>query len=298
MTLYLSRLACAIGVLSYSSFSIAAPLDNWLKQAKAQQLERHPYWQILLRYEKKQGHTLVSSVEQPSFFVSHDGKINAEAELAATLESLVDTPPAKADDAVACRFPARAAWLRQQLNITENDLPSANCPAFSTWLKGINPHEATLVFAADFVNNPSSMFGHTLLRIDAPNQTEETRLLAYAVNYAAQTNTSNGLEFAYKGLSGGYAGAFSVLPYYEKVKEYNDFENRDLWEYQLNLTPDEIKQGLAHLWEMKGINLPYYFLASNCSYQLFFEYHNKLSFYLLHNHSLEQKMFLDLKNLF
>ena len=78
--------------------------------------------------------------------------VGQRAELAATLESLVDTPPAKADDAVACRFPARAAWLRQQLNITENDLPSANCPAFSTWLKGINPHEATLVFAAYFVN--------------------------------------------------------------------------------------------------------------------------------------------------
>ncbi len=268
MTLTLSRLVCAIGLLTYSSLSLAIPLDNWRQQAKAQHLASHPYWQILLRYEKKQGDTLVSSVEQPSFFVSSDGRTNAEAELTATLENLVATPPAKADDAVACRFPARVAWLRQQLNITENDLAPANCPAISTWLKGINPHEATLVFAADYVNNPSSMFGHTLLRIDAPDQTEETRLLAYAVNYAAQTNTSNGLEFAYKGLTGGYAGAFSVLPYYEKVKEYNDFENRDLWEYQLNLTPAEIKQGLAHLWEMKGVNLPYYFLSSNCSYQL------------------------------
>jgi len=268
MTFNLSRLVCAIGFLAYSSLSLASPIDNWLIKAKEQHLASHPYWRILLRYEKTQGDKLISSVEQPSFFVSPNGKTNAEAELKATLESLVAAAPTKADDAIACRFPARAAWLRQQLNITESDLASANCPAFSTWLKGINPHEATLVFAADYVNNPSSMFGHTLLRIDAPDQTEETRLLAYAVNYAAQTNTSNGLEFAYKGLSGGYAGAFSVLPYYEKVKEYNDFENRDLWEYQLNLTPVEIKQGLAHLWEMKGINLPYYFLASNCSYQL------------------------------
>ena len=58
------------------------------------------------------------------------------------------------------------------------------------------------------------------------------------------------------------------MPYYEKVKEYNDFENRDLWEYQLNLSPEEITQGLKHLWEIKRVNFPYYFLSSNCSYQL------------------------------
>ncbi len=269
MTFPLSRLACLLGLTVYSSFSSAAAIDNWLAQAKQQQLSQQPYWHILLRYEDQQGDQLSSLIHnQPSFFVSPEGRTNPEEELNATLKALVAPSTAKADDAVACKFPARVAWLRQQLNISDNDLASANCPAFNTWLKGLNPHEATLVFAADFVNNPSSMFGHTLLRIDAPDQTEETRLLAYAVNYAAQTNTSNGLEFAYKGLSGGYGGAFSVLPYYEKVKEYNDFENRDLWEYQLNLTPEEINQLLAHLWEMKGVNLPYYFLASNCSYQL------------------------------
>ena len=109
MTLNLSRLACALGFLTYSSLSFAAPLDNWLQQAKEQHLSNHPYWQILLRYEKKQGDKLVSLVEQPSFFVSPEGKTNAEAELTATLQSLAAASPTKADDAVACRFPARVA---------------------------------------------------------------------------------------------------------------------------------------------------------------------------------------------
>ena len=256
----LSHISCAVS---------ASSLTQWQNLAQQQQLSQQPYWHILLRYENKQGQALHSSIKQADFFVSSEGANNPQAELQATLNALVNPDPTlKADDTVACKFPARVAWLRQQLHITESDLATTACPALDAWLTGINPHQATLVFAADFTNNPSSMFGHTLLRIDTPDQTEDTRLLAYAVNYAAQTNTSNGLEFAYKGLTGGYAGAFSILPYYEKVKEYNDFENRDLWEYQLNLTPQEITQGLKHLWEIKTVNFPYYFLSSNCSYQL------------------------------
>ena len=66
-------------------------------------------------YEKPQGDKLISSVEQQSFFVSPDGKTNAKAELSATLESLFTAAPAKADDAIACRFPARTAWLRRTI---------------------------------------------------------------------------------------------------------------------------------------------------------------------------------------
>lgn len=251
----------------YALSSLFSPASH--AEQNAQQLSQNPYWRTLLRYDSQQQHQWQSSINQASFFVSPDGKTNPEAELQATLQGLLHPDNAlTADATVECRFPARSAWLRQQLKINPDTLPTKTCPALETWLKGINPHQATLVFAADFTNNPSSMFGHTLLRIDSPEHTEDTRLLAYAVNYAAQTNTANGLEFAYKGLTGGYAGAFSILPYYEKVKEYNDFENRDLWEYQLNLTPEEITQGLKHLWEIKPVNFPYYFLSSNCSYQL------------------------------
>ena len=252
--------------LFISQFSFASNLDTWQQQAKQQNLANHPYWRILLRYEQQKEAQWQSIVNDKAFFLSAEGQHNSQAELQATLAALASDNIT--DKAVSCQFPARISWLKTQLQISDSQLPKVDCPALQTWLTGINPHQATLVFAADFINNPSSMFGHTLLRIDTAEQTEDTRLLAYAVNYAAQTNTANGLEFAYKGLTGGYAGAFSILPYYEKVKEYNDFENRDLWEYQLNLSPEEITQGLKHLWEIKRVNFPYYFLSSNCSYQL------------------------------
>ncbi len=112
------------------------------------------------------------------------------------------------------------------------------------------------------------MFGHTLLRIDKEGQNETSQLVSYSINYAARTDESSGMVFAYKGLIGHYPGFFSVLPYYEKVNEYNDLENRDIWEYTLNLNQTEILRMLRHTWEMAGIYFEYYFIDENCSYQL------------------------------
>ncbi len=231
-------------------------------------LAQHPYWRRLLRYQARgeQAHSQVK--QQPHFFVSPEGEQNPEAELAATVQTWLSEKQPAPDSSLSCRFPRRIGWLREQLGISVAEHPKAACPTLETWLGALNPGQATLVFAADYINNPSSMFGHTLLRIDSPEQTEATRLLAYAVNYAANTNEANGLLFAYHGLTGGYPGTFSVMPYYEKVKEYNDMEDRDLWEYQLKLSPQELHDLLLHLWEMRGVSFPYYFLSSNCSYQL------------------------------
>lgn len=43
-----------------------------------------------------------------------------------------------------------------------------------------------LVFPAAYLNSPSSMFGHTLLRIDQADVTSNnTALLSYALNFGA-----------------------------------------------------------------------------------------------------------------
>jgi hypothetical protein len=42
---------------------------------------------------------------------------------------------------------------------------------------------------------------------------------------------------------------FQMLPYYLKVSEYSDMENRDIWEYHLNLNV-QIDQMLMHIWEV------------------------------------------------
>lgn len=252
-----------LSVLCISTVCTSAPVFAAPDIAR---LAQDPYWLRLLQDPSPDDGHYSSIISTPDFFLSSTGARDAQAELQASLTAFA---AAGADDnSPACRFPARRSWLAAQHPDWAARWPAPACPALQRWLDAIDAQQATLVFASDYLNNPSSMFGHTLLRIDAKTQTDDTRLLAYAVNYSAQTNTSNGLEFAIKGLTGGYPGRFSLLPYYEKVKEYNDWESRDLWEYELDLTPAEVHRLLLTYWDWRNTTAPYYFLSKNCSYAL------------------------------
>jgi hypothetical protein len=114
------------------------------------------------------------------------------------------------------------------------------------------------------------MYGHTLLRLDKKFGENESEWLSYAVNFGAnlEDDDENSLFFAFKGLTGGYPGNFIVAPYFTKINEYNRIENRDIWEYSLNLTPEETQRMVLHLWELKEMNFDYYFFDENCSYRL------------------------------
>ncbi len=118
------------------------------------------------------------------------------------------------------------------------------------------------------MNNPASMFGHTLLRFDTGPPDSRTDLLAYAVNFGAETGGDGGAAFAVKGILGFYDGSFSIRPYYEMVKAYGDWQNRDIWEYQLALPGEAVDLILMHLWELRDVPFYYYFFDDNCSYQL------------------------------
>lgn len=58
------------------------------------------------------------------------------------------------------------------------------------------------------------------------------------------------------------------MPYQEKLSEYRSLENRDLWEYRLNLTQAETARMVEHVWELKQIQFDYFFFDENCSYRL------------------------------
>lgn len=241
-------------------------LAKALEHVKAMDLAHSAYWYRLMYY-RQVGKSVESTVMQPDFFLTKTGRTDPETELDAMVRGLFTPNLIQPDQSAACLFPVRRDWLVEQLQIKPSDLPVTPCPALSQWLEGIQPRHATLVFSSDYMNSPSSMFGHTLLRLD-PDDNEQTRLLAYAINYAAQTDNSSSALYAIKGLTGLYSGSYSIMPYYEKVKEYNDFESRDLWEYHLKLTPEETLRLTKRVWELRFVNFPYYFLHSNCSYEL------------------------------
>jgi hypothetical protein len=248
----------------------SAYLAELIAKSRQLQLSKRPEWQKLLHYIPN----LISSgvhglVDSPRFYNAPDGKINPQSELEATLASFYsDVEESNEQQNPQCMFIARYTWLNQQLAFDPQRLPQRECKRYQNWHAALDPTGLTLIFASAYLNSPSSMYGHTLMRVDAKDQDEHTRLLAYAINFAANTNETNGLSFAVNGLFGGYPGEFSILPYYVKVREYSDLENRDLWEYQLNLSPEDVDRVLMHAWELGSAYFQYFFFDENCSYHL------------------------------
>ncbi|WP_244241900.1 DUF4105 domain-containing protein [Leptospira kanakyensis] len=246
--------------------------EQYLKELVAEAKEKHlaeeTHWYRLLRFKKTRWGFWESEVDNKRYFLSKEGKYNPEKELIATLYSFFteETIPEGLLHP-QCSYPERYHWLKEKLNFDINRLPEVTCERFEVWKKSLDPDSLSVIFASYYMQTPASMFGHTLVKLNN-KVNENAELLDYGVNYAANPGEMNVFSYVYKGLIGGYSGNFSIFPYYLKVNEYNDLESRDIWEYKLNLKPDEKERFLRHLWEMGRADFDYYFINENCSYHL------------------------------
>lgn len=235
------------------------------QQALKAELWEDSYWLKLLYYEDGLLGGRKSPSINPDFFLSKWGHINPRLELEAAIDGLLYE--GEPDDSPACAFPERYRWLREKLGISAEEFPLPYCRRFEEWKAALAPEKVTLLFAAGYLNNPSTLYGHTFLRLHRRGGAGAD-LLDYTVNYAATTDSKGGLFYAIKGLIGAYPGQFATIPYYLKIQEYRNIENRDLWEFPLNLTEAEIDRLLRHCWELGKASFPYLFFTRNCSWQL------------------------------
>lgn len=246
-----SGLACAA----------AQPL---IVQAKERRLADHPYWRSLLHYKGAS-----SEIVSPEFFLSPHGATDAAAELAATLAALVEAPGNKPDNHAQCRFPARHKWLRKSLDWGALQPPALACPQYAAYTMQHNVESLSLIYATGYFSNPASFFGHILLKFNTRRSVQPSELLDQSLNFgAAVPPNENGLVYVVKGLFGGYHASFTHQQFYAANHAYAENELRDLWEYELALTEDEVEQIVAHSWELLAKNYPYYFLDENCGYRM------------------------------
>jgi hypothetical protein len=277
------RLFFLLFISLWSSFSLAAEpttsgspndpsyLSQLQAQAQAQKLDQDAYWHTLLHYERQPlTRRLRSLADDPDFFnAGQAGRTDPAAELSATLAAMFNPETNHTgQQAARCRFPARWEWLREQLPIDAAQLPPLQCPAYDSWRQASAARSVTLVFPSAYVNSPASMYGHTFFRLDPTAAHTDQALLANTISYAAKSDEKNGFLFAIKGLLGAYPGTMSNEPYYLRIREYSHLENRDIWEYQLALTPREIERLQAHAWELAFTTFDYYFFDENCAYLL------------------------------
>src|SRR5512140_586270 len=207
-------------------FALATPNpDPYLAelQARARELRLadDPGWIRLGHWRPRTFGGWEAEADGPEFYLAKGGKADPAAELEATLAGFSDaTPRADELDDAQCRFPARFAWLGAKLGFDLARLPPRRCPRFEEYYGKVKAAGATLVFSSWYLNNPSSAFGHTFLRLDKAGVAtagRDAELLDYGVNYAANPDGSNPLAYVVRGLFGGFRGEFTYYPYYYKV---------------------------------------------------------------------------------
>jgi hypothetical protein len=283
-------------------------LQTALAEAQSKNLSHSPHWLKLLRYRQSPlTKTYASEIDGLNFFIHPRGKRDPDGELVATLQALLTSaPPAggldsarpksrdfmpanpnsstpaltAADSGVQgptsanieaehpqCKYMARRRVLWQNLSSLEN-VPQVPCPRQDQQLKQLQAHRVSLVFASAYMGNPASMFGHTFLKLHLHANSIDRDLMNYGINFAAETDSASGAIYAVKGLTGGFRGKYSLLPYHLLLSKYTFLEGRDLWEYELTLTADEIQFLFEQLLEFEKTHFDYYFLDENCSYHL------------------------------
>ncbi|MCB1175432.1 MAG: DUF4105 domain-containing protein [Leptospiraceae bacterium] len=237
-------------------------------KSQADDLHTERYWHLLLHYRSTlRGYE--SEADGAAFFLANNGKTSPQAELEATIRAFFTDLPEVHNLHPICRFPARYQWLQQKLELDPVMLPRPDCSLLKAVQRVVKYESASLVFSSYYLNAPASMFGHTLLKINATDSPEShASLLDYAINYAAYPGDLDPFSYAFLGLTGGYPGKFTFMPYHIKVREYNDVENRDLWEYKLNLKKPEIERLILHTFELTQTQFNYFYLDENCSYHL------------------------------
>ena len=206
--------------------------------------EKH-YWKKLLHFENGK-----SLIVNKNFFLSKTG--NLKDELIATIKIF------NSNQEKTCQFPARYKWLSQFLTFKYN---LSKCEEFQEFISN-NFKSISLVFASSRFDNPATLFGHIFFKLHSEK-------IDLAFNYSAKTpDNENNLLYIFNGWTGKYLGYFQVLPYSLKETEYKNIEYRNLIEYKLNLSADEVKLLIYHIFEIKNLSEKYYFPNRNCASEL------------------------------
>lgn len=214
------------------------------------------YWQKLLHFGADR-----SRVVSREFFLSLTGNTDYIAELNKTIELL----NSKAGQEIACNFPARYQWLvKIRQNIPQYKLE--DCTGLSEFKSNFQKQTISLVFASEYLDNPVSSFGHTMLLF---HDRDKPLLSADTIHFAAQVDTQDGfIKYTWKGLTGGYPGHFFLDPFFKKQYQYNIAEQRYIHLYTLNFSDQQIETLIYHLYELRKASFNYYFINENCTYQI------------------------------
>ena len=227
-----------------------------IKDAVAANLHNSPVWKSLLHVSDGK-----LNIADPNFILSKDN-FSLKNELEQTIFSFFGDID-KGDSHGICKFPARFFWIKSELNLGDDIFPHVQCSAFDEYLKKAPADEISLVFVSENVSNPSSMMGHVFLKLSGYNF--KSNYVEHAVSFFTIIDTFNIPYLILKSTIIGMEGFFSLLPFNEHIDKYLIEEKRNVWEYRLKLSENNKKLMYYHIWELKGLQMKYFFTGYNCA---------------------------------
>ncbi|MDR2638969.1 MAG: DUF4105 domain-containing protein [Helicobacteraceae bacterium] len=210
-------------------------------------------WKAALHYK---GEASVIGAKSP-FFLSAKGHSDPIAELNAAIDALKSDPNAQ------CKYPARLDLLLKQGAIELNDLPSATCDDYQTYLRKVPFDRVYIVFVAEDHSAAESQMGHTILKIAGEDDQNITR--EHSFSFMALMRENGNFTRYISAVFDGTEGSYVLAPYAKTIETYIYGANRSLWEFEIILS-DEAKERLRkHLWELKETPILYQFITHNCN---------------------------------
>ena len=209
-----------------------------------------------------------SEVTSSSFFLSKNGMYDPVDELKSTLDAFYLPIGDNPNNHAVCRFPARYKWLSTKINLPKHEDSFSRCPDLKKSLNETKIDSVSLMFVSGYLGNPASSFGHSFFKLNDSNKTS-SNLFDLSVSYGADVpKDENIFAYMYKGLTGKYNADFKDKYFFTQDLVYSSNEFRDIWEYKLNLSKEQISFFRLHLWEIFGKKFKYLFLTKNCGYEL------------------------------
>jgi Domain of unknown function (DUF4105) len=222
-----------------------------VETAHEKKLYKHPTWLALLHVSNEK-----PQIKDANFLLSLNN-FNPEAEMIQTLqrfntESILDI----------CRFPARYAWLSNELNFENKVSVATDCPEIKEFIEKAPFDQLELIFADETVTQPASILGHSFLKISGK---KNEKITSHAIAFYTDAGGANLPKLLWESVITGKKGLFSLTPYEIEQEKYLRTEQRNLWSYKIKTSAIDRELIRNHLFELKQVELTYFFHAYNCA---------------------------------
>jgi len=243
------------------------PANAYLSNFPVENIEESVFnkWLIINYFKKKLSGAYKSEIINSDFFISSEGRTNPHAEFLAFKDLLISYLETGDHQEVLCRFPARMTLFANSYDwLDRSKLPE--CFNFQTQTQPDQIVSVSLIFASGYYDNPASYFGHLYLKFNYKKETPFQSSLDSGLGFGANVTDSDlNPLYLIKGIFGGYEATYKRNNHFIYSYNYTNKQIRDVWEFELNLTAEQIEFLSEHSWELMNAKFDYYFFNDNCA---------------------------------